>query len=85
MLVKVNLSLQIKSYSVLNDQGWVVIIHELKLLRKETGPEKTIKIAVNMVVVDFLYTCLINLLIDLWSFACQLKDLFHTTLGGILS
>ena len=59
------LSLQIKSYSVLNDQGWVVIIHELKLLRKETGPEKTIKIAVNMVVVDFLYTCLINLLIDL--------------------
>ena len=65
MLVKVNLSLQIKSYSVLNDQGWVVIIHELKLLRKETGPEKTIKIAVNMVVVDFLYTCLINLLIDL--------------------
>ena len=66
MLVKVNLSLQIKSYSVLNDQGWVVIIHELKLLRKETGPEKTIKIAVNMVVVDFLYTCLINLLIDLW-------------------
>ena len=65
MLVKVNLSLQIKSYSVLNDQGWVVIIHELKLLRKETGPEKTIKIAVNMVVVDFSYTCLINLLIDL--------------------
>ena len=65
MLVKVNLSLQIKSYSVLNDQGWVVIIHELKLLRKETGPKKTIKIAVNMVVVDFLYTCLINLLIDL--------------------
>ena len=65
MLVKVNLSLQIKSYSVLNDQGWVMIIHELKLLRKETGPEKTIKIAVNMVVVDFLYTCLINLLIDL--------------------
>ena len=65
MLVKVNLSLQIKNYSVLNDQGWVVIIHELKLLRKETGPEKTIKIAVNMVVVDFLYTCLINLLIDL--------------------
>ena len=65
MLVKVNLSLQVKSYSVLNDQGWVVIIHELKLLRKETGPEKTIKIAVNMVVVDFLYTCLINLLIDL--------------------
>ena len=65
MLVKVNLSLQIKSYSVLNDQGWVLIIHELKLLRKETGPEKTIKIAVNMVVVDFLYTCLINLLIDL--------------------
>ena len=65
MLVKVNLSLQIKSYSVLNDQGWVVIIHELKLLRKETGPEKTTKIAVNMVVVDFLYTCLINLLIDL--------------------
>ena len=65
MLVKVNLSLQIKSYSVLNDQGWVVIIHELKLLRKETGPEKTIKIAVNMVVVDFFYTCLINLLIDL--------------------
>ena len=65
MLVKVNLSLQIKSYSVLNDQGWVVIIHELMLLRKETGPEKTIKIAVNMVVVDFLYTCLINLLIDL--------------------
>ena len=65
MLVKVNLSLQIKSYSVLNDQRWVVIIHELKLLRKETGPEKTIKIAVNMVVVDFLYTCLINLLIDL--------------------
>ena len=65
MLVKVNLSLQIKSYSVLNDQGWVVIIHELKLLRKETGSEKTIKIAVNMVVVDFLYTCLINLLIDL--------------------
>ena len=65
MLVKVNLSLQIKSYSVLNDQGWVVIIHELKLLRKETGPEKTIKIAVSMVVVDFLYTCLINLLIDL--------------------
>ena len=65
MLVKVNLSLQLKSYSVLNDQGWVVKIHELKLLRKETGPEKTIKIAVNMVVVDFLYTCLINLLIDL--------------------
>ena len=65
MLVKVNLSLQIKNYSVLNDQGWVVIIPELKLLRKETGPEKTIKIAVNMVVVDFLYTCLINLLIDL--------------------
>ena len=65
MLVKVNLSLQIKSYSELNDQGWVLIIHELKLLRKETGPEKTIKIAVNMVVVDFLYTCLINLLIDL--------------------
>ena len=42
-----------------------MIIHELKVLRKETGPEKTIKIAVNMVVVDFLYTCLINLLIDL--------------------
>ena len=54
-----------KLLEVLNDQGWVVIIHELKLLRKETGPEKTIKIAVNMVVVDFLYTCLINLLIDL--------------------
>ena len=63
-----------------------MIIHELKVLRKETGPEKTIKIAVNMVVVDFLYTlCLINLLIDLWSFVCKLKDLFHTTLGGILS
>ena len=42
-----------------------MIIHELKVLRKKTGPEKTIKIAVNMVVVDFLYTCLINLLIDL--------------------
>ena len=65
-----------------------MIIHELKVLRKKTGPEKTIKIAVNMVVVDFytLYTlCLINLLIDLWSFACILKDLFHTTLGRILS
>ena len=84
--MKVNLSLQIKSYLGLNNQGWVVIIHELKVLRKKTGPEKTIKIAVNMVVVDFLYTlCLINLLIDLWSFACILKDLFHTTLGRILS
>ena len=63
-----------------------MIIHELKVLRKKTGPEKTIKIAVNMVVVDFLYTlCLINLLIDLWSFACISKDLFHTTLGRILS
>ena len=43
-----------------------MIIHELKVLRKKTGPEKTIKIAVNTVVVDFLYSlCLINLLIDL--------------------
>ena len=51
--MKVNLSIQIKSYSVLNNQGWVVIIHELTVLRKETGPEKTIKIVVNVEVVDF--------------------------------
>ena len=63
--MKVNLGIQIKSYSVLNNQGWAVIIHELTVLRKETGPEKTIKIVVNVEVVDFSYTCFINLLIDL--------------------
>ena len=39
-----------------------MIIHELTVLRKETGPEKTIKIVVNVEVVDFSYTCLIKLI-----------------------
>ena len=55
--VKVNPSLQIKSHSVFNtkNQRWVVIIHELKVLRTETGPKTTIKIIVNVVVLDFSY------------------------------